>query len=225
MEGNIPEQLTYHDPTPDYSDGTNRYLIWMSRAVSAIFTPFMAPLLTFAILFFFSYLKIFPLQYKLYVLGMVYAYTILFPMLAIYIYQKLIGQGIKGLKQREQRFVPYLFTLLSYGACLFSMYRMSMQRFMIGIILSTIICMLLCALCNLRWKISVHTASCGMMVGFLLSFGLLFHFNPIYWLCGFILLSGLLGSARIILRHHSLLEVGLGFFVGLFCGIISFLLV
>ncbi len=183
----------------------------------------MVPLSTFFILFFFSYLRVFPLSYKLYVLGIVYGYTVLMPMLAIYIYQKLIGEGIKALKIRHKRFVPYLFTIISYVACLITMYRISLQRFMIGIILSTLICMLLCTIINVRWKISTHTASSGMMVGFLLSFGLYFHFNPIWWLCGFSLLSGLLGTARIVLKHHTLGEVGLGFFVGLFCGIIGFL--
>ena len=55
-------------------------------------------------------------------------------------------------------------------------------------------------------------ASCGMIIGGLLSYSFIFQFNPIWWLCGFILLAGMLGSARIIVRQHTLNEVGGGFF-------------
>ena len=41
----------------------------------------------------------------------------------------------------------------------------------------------------------------------------------------FILLSGMLGSARIIVKQHTLKEVGGGFLVGLFCGIIGILFI
>lgn len=228
LEDSIPEQLSSRKPfatelPSETPTGTSPALLLISRIVSIVFTPFMAPLFTFVILFFFTYLHVFPLSYKLYILSLVSAYTVFIPMLTIYAYQKLTGGGIRALKLRHKRFAPYLFTILSYIVCLITMYRMSLQRFMIGIILSTLICMILCTLTNLKWKISTHTASSGMMVGFLLSFGLYFYFNPILWLCGFILLSGLLGTARIVLRHHTLLEVSLGFFVGLFCGIIGFL--
>lgn len=58
-----------------------------SRIISGIFTPFMIPLWHFPT-FFFTYLRIMPIQYKLIVLGIVYCFTILMPMLAIYLFQK-----------------------------------------------------------------------------------------------------------------------------------------
>ena len=96
---------------------------------------------------------------------------------------------------------------------------------MCGIILATMICMIICSLINFRLKISTHMASSGMMVGGLLSYSFIFQFNPVGWLCFFILLSGMLGSARIILRQHTLNEVGGGFLVGLFCGVIGILFI
>jgi membrane-associated phospholipid phosphatase len=45
------------------------------------------------------------------------------------------------------------------------------------------------------------------------------------WLCFFILLAGMLGSARIIVKQHTLNEVTGGFFVGLFCGITGILFI
>ena len=160
-----------------------------------------------------------PLQYKLTVLALVYCFTILLPMLGIYLFQKINGWGIHGLSNRKQRFVPYGLTLLSYLGCYLTMYRIHLPRYMCGIILATMICMIICSLINFRLKISTHMASSGMMVGGLLSYSFIFQFNPVEWLCFFILLAGMLGSARIIVKQHTLNEVTGGFFVGLFCGI------
>lgn len=41
----------------------------------------------------------------------------------------------------------------------------------------------------------------------------------------FILLSGMLGTARIIVKQHTLLEVLAGFIIGLFCGVIGILFI
>jgi len=114
---------------------------------------------------------------------------------------------------------------LSYRACLITMYRIHIPRYMSGIVVATLICMILCAVINIKWKISTHMASCGIMVGGLLSYSFIFQFNPVSWLCFFILLAGLLGSARIIVRQHTLNEVGGGFLVGLFCGVVGILFI
>ena len=146
-------------------------------------------------------------------------------MLSIYLMQKINGWTLHELGKRERRFVPYLLTILSYAGCIFTMYRYHLPRYMGGIITATLLCMVICALIDIIWKISTHTASSGMMVGGLLSYSFIFQFNPISWLCAFILLAGMLGSARIIVRQHTLNEVAGGFFVGLFCGIIGILFI
>ena len=69
-----------------------------------------------------------PLQYKLVVLGIVYCFTILMPMLAIYLFQKINGWGIHELGHREKRFVPYALTIVSYVACLLTMYKIHLAE-------------------------------------------------------------------------------------------------
>lgn len=225
-ETNIPDQLTYHEPEHNSgNDSSEDKLFMASRIVSAVFIPFMVPFVAFCLLFFFTYLRIMPFAYKMTVLALVYCFTILMPMLGIYLFQKVNGWGIRELGHREKRFIPYGMTILSYMACLLTMYRIHLPRYMSGIIVAALICMLLCTLINTKWKISTHMASSGMMVGGLLSYSFIFQFNPVGWLCCFILLSGMLGSARIIVRQHTLNEVGGGFFVGLFCGIIGILFI
>ena len=113
-----------------------------SRIISGIFTPFMIPFVAFFLLFFFTYLRIMPIQYKLIVLGIVYCFTILMPMLAIYLFQKINGWGIHELGHREKRFVPYALTIISYVTCLITMYKIHLPRYMSGIIVAALICMI-----------------------------------------------------------------------------------
>ena len=93
-ENNIPNELTYHESVPLTAEEKRDPMYIASYIVSAIFTPFMVPFVAFLLIFVFTYLNIMPLSYKLSILGLVYCFTILFPMLGIYIFQKINGWGI-----------------------------------------------------------------------------------------------------------------------------------
>lgn len=185
----------------------DRSLIRTARVISAIFTPFSIPFLAFLILFLFSYLRIMPIQYKLIVLGVVYCFTILMPTLTIFLFRKINGFSPEDLGERKRRFMPFLLTITSYVFCLVMMHRLNIPWYMTGIILAALIMMVICIVVNLKWKLSEHMAGVGAIVGGLVSFSALFGYNPVWWLCLFILIAGVLGTARIILQHHTLGEV------------------
>lgn len=198
----------------------DRTLIRTARVISAIFTPFSIPFLAFLILFLFSYLRIMPIQYKLIVLGVVYCFTILMPTLTIFLFRKINGFSPEDLGERKRRFMPFLLTITSYVFCLVMMHRLNIPWYMTGIILAALIMMVICIVVNLKWKLSEHIAGVGAIVGGLVSFSALFGYNPVWWLCLFILIAGVLGTARIILQHHTLGEVLVGFAVGLICSLL-----
>ena len=91
---------------------------------------------------------------------------------------------------------------------------------MTGIILASLVVLVICIMVNLKWKLSEHMAGMGGIIGGLVSFSGLFIFKPVWWLCLFILISGVLGFARVILRHHTLGEVLAGVAVGLVCSLL-----
>ncbi len=194
-------------------------LIRVARMVSAIFTPFSIPFLAFLILFLFSYLSIMPIQYKLIVLGIVYCFTIMIPVLAIFIFKKINGFSAQELGERKKRYVPFFLTITSYVFCLLMMNRLNIPWYMSGIILAALIMMIICIVVNLKWKLSEHMAGAGAVIGGLVAFSALFGYNPVWWLCLFILVAGVLGTARIILGHHTLGEVMGGFAVGFICSL------
>lgn len=193
-------------------------IIITARVMSMVFTPFYLPIVGLIALFTFSYLSIMPWQYKLSVVLMVYLFTILFPSLLIHLYRKYQGWTPSELGQKERRMVPYIIAILCYFVCYYLMSLMRMPDFMANILVAALAIQIVCAIVNVWWKISTHTAAIGGFAGALLAFSILFAFNPIWWFCLVILVAGTVGSSRMILRQHSLTQVLVGFLVGAVLG-------
>ena len=195
----------------------DKTMLRVARITSIVFTPFSIPFLAFLVLFLFSYLRIMPILYKGIVLGIVYCFTILTPTITIFLFRKINGFARQELSERKKRYVPILLTIISYVFCMLMMRKLNIPWYMTGIIFVSLVISIICILVNLKWKLSEHMAGMGGIIGGLVSFSALFSYNPVVWLCLFILIAGILGSARIVLGHHTLGEVLSGFVVGLVC--------
>lgn len=196
----------------------DRRLYTGMKLLSALFNPFMAPFLSFMVLFFFTYLNLLlPWSYQLLVLCVVLAFTILIPSFCIFVLRKANGWGIGAFHIRERRYTPYLIYIINYVACLLLMNELLLPRYMNGIILGSLLSMIFSILANFEWKISEHMTAMGGVVGGLIIFSALFNYNPLGWLSFFLLLAGALGSSRINLKHHTITEVIMGFGIGFIC--------
>ena len=198
-------------------------IIMAARVVSMVFTPFYLPIVGLMALFFLSYLSLMPLGYKLQVLALVYFFTILLPTVLIHLYRKYNGWNLIELGHKERRMVPYVISILCYFFCVYFMDMMHIPHFMGTIVSAALAIQIVCALINVWWKISTHTAAIGGVAGDLFVFGELFAFNPIWWLCLVLALAGMLGTSRMILRQHSLNQVVTGFLVGVVCSVLGLL--
>ncbi len=189
-------------------------IIYTARIISALFKPFYLPILGLVTLFTFSYLSMFPWYYKIEVLFLTYLFTILLPILFIHLYRRYQGWNLIELGHRERRMVPYAISILCYFACIYVMERLHMPHFMGSIIVAALMVQMVCAMINIWWKISTHTAAIGGVGGALFAFSYYLGFNPVWWLCLVILVAGILGTSRMILRQHSLGQVVGGFCIG-----------
>ena len=201
-----------------------KQIILAARVMSMLFTPFYLPFIGLVALFSFSYLSIFPWSYKLQVLIMAYMFTILLPTVMIRLYRHYQGWNLIELGHRERRMVPYVISILSYFTCVYVMDRMHMPHFMGAIVVAGLLVQIVCALINVWWKISTHTAAIGGVAGALFAFAEYLGFNPVWWLAFCILVSGLVGSSRMLLRQHTLWQVLAGTFLGILLGFFGILL-
>ena len=201
----------------------SRMLILAAHFVSMLYAPFYLPVVAFMVLFIFSYLNLLPLQTKIVLTLIVYFFTILLPHFTIYLYRKFNGWTRHQMSKRERRFVPYILSIISYGALLYLLYNIHMPRFAMGVVGGALVIQIVCALVNSRIKISTHAAASGGVIGALMAFSFIFAFNPIGWLC--LSLCGMVSTARLILRQHTYAEIGWGVVVGIVSGFVSILLI
>ena len=200
-----------------------KQMILAARIVSMLFTPFYLPIVGLIALFLFSYLSIFPIAYKLQVLIMTYLFTILLPTVMIHLYRRYQGWNLIELGQRERRMVPYIISIVCYFSCIYLMERLHMPHFIGSIIIAALLVQIVCAIINVWWKISTHTAAIGGVGGALFAFAEYLGFNPVWWLCLVFIIGGMVGTSRMILRQHSLGQVVGGFWVGFLCAAIAIL--
>ena len=195
-------------------------IIFTARIMSMIFTPFYLPIVGLIALFIFSYMSLLPMMYKLVMLAMVYLLTVMAPSLLIHLYRLCQGWTSHELGRKERRLVPYIISIVCYFACFFWMEYRNTPRVISIIVVVALTIQMVCALINIWWKISTHTAAIGGVAGGLVSYSIAFSFNPLWWLCVVLILAGAVGTARMILRQHSLSQVVTGFLVGAACAIL-----
>ena len=176
-------------------------IILTARVISMVFTPFYLPIVGLMALFFLSYLSLMPTAYKL--------------------QRKYQGWNLIELGHKERRMVPYVISILCYFFCVYIMDMLHIPHFMGTIVSAALSIQIVCALINVWWKISTHTSAIGGVAGALFVFGEFFGFNPVWWLCLVMILAGVLGTSRMILRQHSLSQVVAGFVVGLICSVLG----
>lgn len=201
-----------------------KQIILSARVVSMIFTPFYLPLVGMVALFLFSYLSQLPLWFQLQLLILIYLFTILLPTLLIHMYRHYQGWSLIELGHKERRMVPYVISIMCYFACVSVMKVQHVPHFMGSIVVGALVVQMVCAITNVWWKISTHMAAIGGFAGALVVFAEVFAFNPTCWFCLVLTVAGLLGTARMILRQHSLAQVVGGFAVGFICASLSIIL-
>lgn len=202
----------------------NRYLVRTAQCISLIFSPFYLPVLAFVVLFFFSYLNYTSWAYSLTVILTVYLFTVLLPELGIFVYRRLNGWTRRELSRRERRIVPYILSIASYAILLGLMDYLRMPRFTLGIVAGALGIQIACALINPWVKVSTHAAASGGLAGALMAVSIMLQYNLTSWLCLSILLSGIVCTARLILRQHTLAELGIGVVTGFMVGFLTLLL-
>lgn len=200
-----------------------KHIIIVAKILSAIFSPFYLPIVGVILLLYFSYLRFIMWEMKMITVLMVYTFTILLPTLLIRLYRRYQGWSRIELGAKERRMVPYVISILCYFTCYYLLNHYHASHFIGSILLASLLIQVVCAIINLWWKISTHSAAIGGVTGALVAFAAIFNFNPIWWICLLLLLSGMVGTSRIILKQHTLEQVIAGYFIGFVCAFLVIL--
>jgi hypothetical protein len=185
------------------------------KAVSLVFQPLLMP--TFAMLLLMN-MDIFmpmPAIWRWIAIIGTLIFTGILPALPMWLMMKRGEINDLFISKKEERTMPYLFSLLAYVFWSLFMWRtLQFPLFIVAMGMGSALSIFIIVLINLKWKISAHMAGLGGFCGSV--FGVCFRtaINPV-WLLGIILgISALVALARIELKAHTPGQTLAGFAVG-----------
>lgn len=197
----------------------NKVIVGGARFLSTAMSPLLMPTYGALLVLWTSILCTLPSGTRMTVLAVVLGITGALPVIVIGL---LDHYGIitnKRLINRRERLIPYAFSILCYiGATFYLQHIHAPQWFVMFMAGATLAC-LVSMVVNLWWKISAHMTGIGGIVALLYQIHLqgLSAFDYFWLLSITMLIAGILGSARMIMRRHGLLQVVAGFINGYFC--------
>lgn len=197
---------------------------FLAQVLAVVFQPAFYPMVGFIILFTLTYLSMLPWQFKLWVLLSVYVFSIAIPYSMTFIIRKSNGWSKHDLHLQHRRYIVYSINIISYLSCMYVCYRLYLPSFMGAILVVSLLVQCVCVIANMWYKVSMHSAGTGVIIGALLAYSHIFAFNPLWWLCIAILLSGAVMSSRMLLKGNTLGQVLSGTAIGIVCGVVGIMM-
>lgn len=194
----------------------------MAKFISTMLSPLLTP--TYSTLMALSItpklLDVTGARFKL--LLIVFALTCIFPMITIAVLHNFKVIKDKRMVSRKERLIPYITGTIYYAVAVYHVIYTHEPTWLVMFFVGGTMACLISAIVNRWWKISAHMAGMGGLVA------LLWQINAMEleiisspWMMLYILLaiflSGMLGSARLLLKRHTLPQVLAGFLNGLIC--------
>ena len=143
--------------------------------------------------------------------------TFLLPVIISYI---LVKRGwIKSLEmeKREERLIPYISNLLLLLIATFMIYKLRLPRIFFLLTLGAAAALAIAVIINIKWKISIHMIGIGALIGTFFGLSSFLLVDLRIAIIVFLLIAGLLGSARLTLNSHRPSQIYAGFILGFVC--------
>lgn len=216
-----------HDGVPSKST----FSYWFARFFSNVFHPFFIPTLSTILLF-----LCFPYRFaeystkaKILSTGLVFAITVIYPVLAIIIMHKLGMIQNVNLRNRKDRIVPYIVVLTFYTWICYMALKPSNNNLLFPndfvfshMILAMTIAIIISFFANNFLKVSMHMLGQGGFIAFLFFSAKYASYNFQWLFIAALFVAGCVGTARLILKAHSLQEVAAGFLIAIIAEYLAF---
>jgi len=193
---------------------TNKTATIPARLFSILFHPLLIPTLGFFLLFNSGlYFSILPWNMKLYLLLVVFTTTCALPAITKFVLS--INQKIDfSMEKNTDRVLALLISIVWYYSGYYLLKRLPIfpiyQMLLVGAVFVQIVLIPV----SMRWKISLHMAAIGGLIGGILGMAFRILENPSLLLGVLLLSAGLVGTSRLILNKNTELQVYTGFVIG-----------
>jgi hypothetical protein len=197
----------------------------VATVVSYILHPLLVP--TYIIIFLLN-MDVFlafmiPFSVRLWIITMFFTLTFAMPVMMIFMmYRRGIITSMQ-MEIRSERFYPLLLTTIFWTIGYILMSRTGLPVIYYQYLLGGIAALVIAMIVNHFWKISLHMLGMGGLTGVFLGFSLRIGVDIFLLISVLILLSGLVGYARLKVNSHNPPQVYVGYIVGVILMIVVYM--
>ena len=187
-----------------------------AMALSIIFQPIFVPLYSLILIFNANTYITYAVhdQVKLFIYGITVMNTIILPMGVFYYFYRAKLIDSLHMHTARERSLPFL-TIVVFQMSTFYVFRQApMPSLFANLVLGAAVSVAMAFIINLKWKVSIHMLGMGGIVGTLIGLKLRYQVDALNLVLALIILSGLVGYARLRLNAHTPLQVYVGFLLG-----------
>ena len=187
-----------------------------AQVVSDLFSPIVLPAYMMALALWITPLVVLPEKVRFVTMGIVVVLTAIVPTAVILTLIKMGKASDVSLSSRSERTIPYVVTIACYLATALFLKKIAFPHWLAAFYIGAAAASIIASLITLRWKISAHGSAVGGFAAamiWLAANGMLL-IGAKWWVCGVILICGLVGSARLILKRHTPAQVYAGIALG-----------
>lgn len=180
-----------------------------AKLLSAVFSPLFVPFYGMLVVFNTSYLAIVPSAARWIVSLVVLLITGIIPLTALYVMKRIGIIGDMDVSERTERTLPTLMMGICYVGAAFFLMRAQCPSIVVNMMWGGAAAVLVQLIVNRWWKISAHGAGMGALVAMVtVEATRMVVVTPMFpFLAGAILIAGIVGTCRLLLGAHTLMQV------------------
>lgn len=184
--------------------------------LSFVFHPLLMPCITLAVMMGTDPVvsQLLPVRMKLIILGLAFITTVLAPMSVIFLIRRVGLIASVYMKTREERGIPLLVIALFYYLTYYLLKGLHLPQIYALFFLSATLMIILLIAFNFFRKLSLHMAGLGAFTGLLTGMAIQYGLNVTGFVMAAILISGMIGTARLKLDAHRPSDLYIGWLAG-----------
>jgi hypothetical protein len=188
-----------------------------SKTISFIFQPLLMPTLAMSILLQMPvyFAVVIPAQAKWMLLGIIFFTTFFLPASLIFLMARRGMIHSLYIEARQERTVPYMITAVFFLLAFYLLRSLQLSPIYANFIMGAIMLVISVMIINLFWKISSHMAAVGALTGMCLGLSGFLGMLYLNLIIAGVIISGVVGYARLRLNAHTPAQVYAGFGLGI----------
>lgn len=116
----------------------------------------------------------------------------------------------------NERRIPFITTAVYYLGCFYLLQQLPVPRMLSLMVLGATLTIFIAWVLSFKWKVSIHMIGIGGLTGMLFAISQILNTNLVSMIITVVVISGLLGTARLELGAHTPKQIYSGFLIGFF---------